>query len=483
MTRQQRRFHERKLKKIKLVPCDFKMTAASGLGTILEVFDQSPLAAEFRKCLPERVSPRSAGSYMLGLMVVASHIHEAETLSDIAKIKGDPALEVLFDDDIAAARTIGDYLRDFEPEHIEKLNSFLGRMSRVLTGHLSEALPDSFRAQDVIIDMDSTSHVHYGETIEGLAYNYKSEWCLDSQVSFNSLGFCHGLQLRPGNTKSGVDAVSLIYQSFGKNKSQRERRLSGRYFYRADSAYCYQDVMKACLDLGVIFTLTAHDGITGWKKLVEQEGLVWEPWEYSTDDVERAKLAGKELPKVELSRMHWKPSWGEGKLMFPIVIKRTWKQESEEDRKGQRNLFYQDSIKDKGQWEYYAVVTNWDLSRVSLQEVMKHHQKRGNAENFIKEEKYHYKLNNFPCISLRANHAWGLLAQVAHNLLRWMALIENPDKPHYSKKLRRTYVFNPGRVVRHARSIVLKVMRPFYEEVTKMREAWQATPIPAFSTA
>ena len=73
--------------------------------------------------------------------------------------------------------------------------------------------------------------------------------------------------------------------------------------------------------------------------------------------------------------------------------------------------------------------------------------------------------------------------RVAHNLLRWMALIENPERPHYSKKLRKQYVFNPGRLIRHARGVVLKVMRPFYEEVTKMREAWQATPIPVFSTA
>src|SRR5208282_210408 len=100
MTRQQRRFEERKLRKLKLVPCDFKMTAAAGLGTILEIFDQTPLAEEFKKCLPERASPRSVGSYILGLMIVAAQIHEAEGLSDIAKIKGDPALEILFEDDV-----------------------------------------------------------------------------------------------------------------------------------------------------------------------------------------------------------------------------------------------------------------------------------------------------------------------------------------------------------------------------------------------
>jgi Transposase DDE domain group 1 len=480
MTRQQKRFEERKLRKLKLVPCDVKMTASSGLGTILEIFDKTSLAEDFKKCLPTRVSPRSVGGYLLGLMVLAGHIHEAESLSDIAKIKGDPALEVLFESDVAAARTIGDYLRDFEDIHLNNLNEFLGKMSRSLIDHLKLVQVEEHRPVGLTIDIDSTDHIHYGEKIEGLAYNYKGHWCLDTQVAFNSYGFCHGLQLRPGNTKSGVDAVPLIYQSFGKSKTQKERRLSQKYFFRADSAYCYQEVFKACLDVGCIFTITAHDGTTGWKKLMESEPLIWQPWIYSKEELEKAE--GKELPKVELSRMHWKPSWADEKLMFPIVIKRTWKKESEEDRRGQRNIFYQDSIEDKGEWEYYAVVTNWNLSRVSLQDVMKHHQKRGNAENFVKEEKYGLKLNNFPCRSLKANRAWALLAEVAHNLLRWIALLQNPDKPHFSKKLRRQYVFNPGRVIRHARTIVLKVMRPFYEEVTRMCEALQATPIPAFST-
>ena len=126
MTRQQRRFEDRKLRKLKLVPCDVKMTASSGLGTILEIFDKTDLAKDFEKCLPERVSPRSVGSYLLGLMVLAGHLNEAESLSDIAKIKGDPALEVLFNNEIAASRTIGDFLRDFEDVNLEKLNEFFG---------------------------------------------------------------------------------------------------------------------------------------------------------------------------------------------------------------------------------------------------------------------------------------------------------------------------------------------------------------------
>ncbi len=59
-----------------------------------------------------------------------------------------------------------------------------------------------------------------------------------------------------------------------------------------------------------------------------------------------------------------------------------------------------------GEWEYYGVVTNFDLFKTSLKKVLEFYQKRGNAENFIREEKYGYDLKQFPCQKLGANHAF-----------------------------------------------------------------------------
>ena len=186
MIRQARRLRERQLRKIKIVPTDFKLTTAGGLGTVLEIFDQSPLAKEFRKCLPERTSHRSAGSYYMALMVMAGHIHGVDALSDLSDIQDDPYIQKLFEDDVAAVRTIGDFLRDFELEHIEKLNDFLNRMARSLFSSLQLNLEEKYKPKDLLIDMDSTYHEHFGEKIEGVAWNYKSEWSIETQVAFSS---------------------------------------------------------------------------------------------------------------------------------------------------------------------------------------------------------------------------------------------------------------------------------------------------------
>ncbi len=472
MSQASRRRTEKALKKIKVVPTDFKLTTASGLGTVLEIFDQSPLAVEFKKCLPERISHRSAGSYLLALMVIAGHIHGVEALSDLAEIKDDPYLQKLFGDEAAAVRTIGDFLRDFEPEHIEKLNLFLDRMSRSLFSSLQENLEERYRPQRLILDMDSTYHEHFGEKIEGVAWNYKNEWSLETQVAFNSLGFCHSVLLRPGNTKSGTGAAEQLEKLLSDTLTQAERRRSQSFYFRADSAYCNQDVIKMCLKKGLLFTLTAHDGTTHWKERLEEEGIDWTPWTYSEEDTEKAKKKDLELPRIEAGRFFWQPSWSKETLLFPVVVKRTWKPLRAEKTQG--DLFAPDTIKEKGEWEYYAVVTNLNLAQWSLQGVLEHHAKRGHAENFVKEEKYNFKLKNFPCQKLLANHAWILLAQVAHNMIRWIALMDAPDRPHYAKKIRSKYVFVAGRVVSHAGSIVLRVMKSTYERgLMKLREGWR----------
>jgi hypothetical protein len=229
-------------------------------------------------------------------------------------------------------------------------------------------------------------------------------------VAFSSVGLNHGLQMRPGNT---------------------------------------------------------------WKSLIEKEGLNWEPWVHREEAIKKARARNEELPTIEVSRFYWQPSWSEEKLLFPMVVKREWRPYKNEKQE-QQSLFAPQTVHEYGEWKYYAVVTNFDLNTWSLQEVLEHHAKRGNAENFVREEKYNFKLKNFPCQKMLANHAWVLLAQVAHNMIRWIAMMDSPDKPHYSKKIRKKYIFIAGRVVSHAGQITLRVMKSTYEKGLKqLREGWR----------
>lgn len=91
-----------------------------------------------------------------------------------------------------------------------------------------------------------------------------------------------------------------------------------------------------------------HDGTTGWKDRLEKEGIDWQEWKYSSDDIKKAKDREKDLPAIEVGHFYWQPSWSKETLMFPMVVKRTWTPHREEKKDGQKSLFAPDTVKDGG---------------------------------------------------------------------------------------------------------------------------------------
>jgi hypothetical protein len=441
-----------------------RLTSAAGLSTLIEAFDQSVLKKPFCEALPDRTSPRSLGSYRLGLIQLASFMRGHDCLADIEEFRTDPMLMEVLRGDIVSPRTMGDFLRDFERDQLTAFNSFLSHQGRAYRMQLHKMLKKQFKPSLAPhLSIDSTAHVQSGVKMEGLAYNYKDEWCLDSQVIFDELGMAWDMELRPGNTKSGVGAGEQIRRAFAAYKFTDEKYLSG------DAAFCNQEVMTTSISLGAFFTLTANHATTGWEDHISSIEK-WEPWVYTKEEIKDAAEQDRQLPEIELGRFYWQPSWNET-LRLPVVVKRQKYGIEEQMRLGQ------------GLYKYYGVVTNLPLIKWSLQAVIAHHNKRGNAENFIREEKYGYDLKHFPCQELKANHAFGLLALAAHNILRWVAIHDNPSRPRFAKGIRRTFIDIPAIVVSHARLLALRVSEAAFKEVNRIREALELKPYPPISTA
>lgn len=442
-----------------------KLTSSSGLVTLIEAFDQSQLKAPFAEALPERSQQsKSLGSYRLGIIQLASFMRGHDCLADLEEFRKDPMLMEVLRGDIVSPRTMGDFLRDFEPSNLERFNAFLSRQAKSYRSQLTKMLKKEYKPSATPhLSIDSTAHVQSGSKMEGLAYNYKDEWCLDSQVIFDELGFAWDMELRSGNTKSGVGAGAQLRRAFANYKFGDEKYVS------ADSAYCNQEVMTTAIGLGAFFTITANQATTGWESHIDSIEK-WEPWEYSPDELAEASARGKALPDLEVGRFYWQPSWNEV-LRLPVVVKRQ-----------KYGIEEQMELGSVG-YKYYGVVTNLPLLNWSLQKVIEQHNKRGNAENFIREEKYGYDLKHFPCQSLKANHGFGLMALAAHNILRWVSIHDNPSRPRFAKGLRRKFIEIPAIVVSHARLLALKVSAAALEEVNRIREALELKPYSPISTA
>ena len=448
-----------------------KLVNDVGLGTIVELFDKSPLSKELARCLPERKSNNSKGSYRLALILLSSLIHGDDCLEDIEEEFGEnPSAEAFFKGSIPVAKTFGDFLRDFEDHHIEKLNNLMTEMGYRIRDHLRRNLPSPHRPDEKpTFSVDSTAHEQSGDQIEGCAYNYEGKWCLNSETVFDEMGICYGAKLLAGNAKPGVEGPKLLAQVLSRLKAKKiENPLEKVAHVNGDSAYAYEEFIRVCQSHHASFTIAARGNIN-WEPAVETI-TNWQQWQYSLKELDKWRKKKRPAPERFVGRWHWSPHWGTH-LKFPVIIKKEYKADID--------------FPEAGAWHYHAVISNEDLSTHSYQEVYERYLTRANMENFIKESKMGFDAYHMPCLNFRANHAYFLFLMMAQNLLRWVALISKPEKPHYAKKLRRKFIFNPGRLCTHAGQLYLRVSEKFKQEVDRLIEGWQSNPEtnPAFSTA
>ncbi|MCB0361417.1 MAG: IS1380 family transposase [Bdellovibrionales bacterium] len=459
-------------KKIKIEATRESLVAHSGLPTIIDLFDSSPLSKEFSACLPERKSHRSLGSYRLGLILLASLASDHECLDDLLKFEDDESLEEYFRGEIPVPKTMGNFLRDFGPEHIAGLKNFLNKMGPAIRKHCRETLLGHHKIEKTPhYSIDSTFHEQHGDKIEGCAINYEGKWGLQTQVVFDELGINYAGELQTGGTKPGVRGEKLLEGVLAHLRAQKIDTPFERVSQvSADSAYIFEDFIKTCMANHSTFFISAPKTIK-WEEQIDTDED-WVAWEYHIEEKIKAQKKGYELPVIYLKRWHWSPRWSEGKLKFPVIIKKEWKADK--------------VFQDCGSWHYHAVATNENLSKHSYQSVIESYRRRANVENHIKEYKINFDAKHLPCLKYNANEAYMLFVLIAHNLLRWIAIIEEPTKPLYAKKLRRKYIFSPGKLVRHARQLVLKVSVKFKEVIEQLKEAWGKKPeiVPQqFSTA
>src|SRR5690606_9712630 len=111
---------------------------------------------------------------------------------------------------------------------------------------------------------------------------------LDSQRIVDEKALCYAFELRGGSTRSGVNGAAQVYGALGGQRQKKQAILSG------DSAYCFQEMIRVCMDMELRFTFTANEAMTGWQSHIGEISN-WQSWEYTVEDVAKRTRAGKRL--------------------------------------------------------------------------------------------------------------------------------------------------------------------------------------------
>lgn len=408
---------------------DKALSANGGLALFQQLLENSSLRSSVQPAMPSNKIKTASSAYDKFRNLLMGLLMGAECLDDMEKCHEDPVFDLIAGDELSAV-TYGNFLRSFAKPQIRELQKAL--VSHSLGMH--KALN---KGGDIILDIDSTSHLQYGRKKEGLKINYSGENCLDSLNVFDQFGLSYHIDVREGSTFTATNAPYVIEEI---GRVLRKELIGNNRFLRADSGYCNNQVFDACDKFGFKFVIALRENFYGgmFKKRLQ--------WRKPKSDT----LANEGL---EIAENHYHSRLN-GKLYRAVLIRKPIL--------GPRPLF------EDAKWEYHAFITNMSSQHeMTHDDVILFYRGRGNAENYIRELKYGFDLKHFPCKKLDANRVYGLIAAFAHNLVRFVSCRMFPGKTAFVKKIRFRLINLAAQVVRQARQVHIVFNTRYKEEIER----------------
>ena len=295
------------------------------------------------------------------------------------------------------------------------------------------------RADRIVLDMDSSESPVHGAQ-EGSAYNgHFASVCYHPLFLFTEHGDCVAATLRPGNVHSADDWDDLLVPEI-----ERQQAEGKRVAFRADAAFAKPEIYDALEQRDVDYAIR----MPGNKCLeLEIEDILFRP---------PGRPSCKPLVRYKSFRYQAK-SWTTPRRIVAKV----------EHHRGE--LFPRVGF----------IVTNMVLPSRS---VVRFYNKRGTAEQWIKEGKQATPWTRLSCHRFRANEVRLQLAVLAYNLGNlWRRLVLPPRIKRWSlTSLQQRLVKTGGRLVKHARYYWLlaegHLTRRLFGDM--LRRIW-ALPVPA----
>jgi hypothetical protein len=340
---------------------------------------------------------------------VYSRLAGYEDLNDAERLSQDPTFRLISSEKIwdrGAALT--SRLQSFETEMLAEEENFagLGRLNRALIGK-AQAMDSGYRT---VLDLDSTEIPVYGEQEQSDYNGYFESTCFHPLLLFNREGDCLAAKLRPGNVHSAEDWEELLLPEI-----ERQQQMGREIAFRGDAAFAKPEIYEAleARDVKYAIRIPANEslerdiaellphpvGRPSQKPLVEYKGFLYRAASWET--------ARRVVAKVEHHA-------GE---LFPRVG---------------------------------FIVTNLTLPSRA---VVRFYNKRGTAEQWIKEGKQAVKMTRLSCHRFRSNEVRLWLSLIAYNLGNlWRRLVLPRRIAHWSlTSLQQRLVKTGGRLVKHAR--------------------------------
>ena len=340
---------------------------------------------------------------------IYSRLAGYEDVNDAARLSQDPAFRLIGSRKIwERGAALTSRLQSFETEVLTQEENLAGLavLNRELLAK-AEAIASTRR---VVLDMDSTEVRVHGQQ-EHSAYNGHFEsTCYHPLLLFNREGDCLAAKLRPGNVHSADGWEELLLPEIDRQQAQGKE-----VAFRGDAAFAKPELYEALEARNVKYAI----------RLPANDNLQRNIRELLTRPVGRPS----QKPVFRFKRfLYQAASWTMARRVVAKV----------EFHCGE--LFPRVGF----------IVTNLGTSS---QAVVRFYNKRGTAEQWIKEGKQAVKMTRLSCHRFRANEVRLWLSLIAYNLGNlWRRLaLPAPIGKWSLTSLQQRLVKTGGRLIQHAR--------------------------------
>jgi hypothetical protein len=340
---------------------------------------------------------------------VYSRIAGYEDVNDAERLSQDPTFRLIGSEKIwERGAALTSRLQSFETEVLGQEENFAGLAA--INRELIAKAESRGSAQRVVLDMDSTEIPVYGQQ-ENSAYNGHFEsTCYHPLLLFNREGDCLAAKLRPGNVHSADDWEELLLPEI-----ERQQKRGKEVVFRADAAFAKPEIYEALEERGVKYAIRIP----------------------ANDSLERdiAELLTRPVGRPSHKPVVWYKSF--------LYRAASWKTAR---RVVAKIEFHCGELFPRVGF----IVTNLETDSRA---VVRFYNKRGTAEQWIKEGKQAVKMTRLSCHRFRSNEVRLMLSLIAYNLGNlWRRLllpkkIENESLTRLQQRLVKT----GGRLVKHAR--------------------------------
>jgi hypothetical protein len=317
---------------------------------------------------------------------------------------------------VMAPSTLGTFLRAFTFGHVRQLDAVLAEALRRAWSF--GAGPGS---KQMVMDLDSTICAVCGMAKGGAGFGYTHVLGYHPLIATRSdTGEVLHVRLRKGATNTSRGAVRFVEELVAR---VRRAGATGELIMRFDSGFWSNRTMATLERLDVGFTM----GVRMQKSVVSAistiEESAWTPIEYTCDgEAEVAECAYK------------------GRR---LIVRRT------------RLIGHQATL--WPEWRHFAFLTDLEGHAVDVDAF---HREHARVELAIRDLKEGAGLEHVPSGNFFANAAWLVCAALAHDLIRWTAVlgqITPSDRFIVARTVRTRFFSVPGRLVSRSGVPTLRV--------------------------